>query len=378
MAEVISGEMAQQILESAAPMQTRQYLCSSPHYHQSTASSNAQQVLRGLEINLQSTEDLHVLKHLANMVNLASKFAIFLVVLIAILYQFVFKTLIFDTLGYGRSVSSISAFNVRCEKVDRIGLEACEDMWLHQPTGYLYMACADSESKTRWLPAYVPFFTHPDIFHSNASSVDFLNATGRGLLDRIVVIDTRGSGRLEDRVKWLSAENFPGINGDGTLNLHGFDVRVDPNTDTLRLLLINHRPPIDPVTGEALDAKIVGANSTIELFQTKAGSETMRHVRTYADELIMTPNRVAWVNDHAFVFTNDHSAKVGFVSTKFSSETFELTAISAGISTPYSAVGISDTAHAINATSLRQHHTPSTFQTDSFVAAMGSSTSLIP
>lgn len=158
----------------------------------------------------------------------------------------------------------------------------------------------------------------PRSFRSDVHSVDFLNATGRGLFDHVVILDTRGPGRLEDRVKWLTAEDFPGINGDGTLNLHGFDVRADPNTDVLRLLLINHRPPIDPVTGEALNAKVVGANSTIELFQTKVGSETMRHIRTYTDELIQTPNRVAWVNDHAFVFTNDHSAKVGFVSFQLS------------------------------------------------------------
>jgi arylesterase/paraoxonase len=79
-------------------------------------------------------------------------------------------------------------------------------------------------------------------------------------------------------------------------------VRADPNTDVLRILLINHRPPFDPTAGEPLDPKLVGANSTIELFQTTAGSDTMKHVRTYADGLIQTPNRVAWVNDHAFVF----------------------------------------------------------------------------
>jgi len=70
--------------------------------------------------------------------------------------------------------------------------------------------------------------------------------------------------------------------------------------------------PIDPTTGEFLDAAVVGANSTMELFQTKAGSDTMRYVRTYAHDLIQTPNNVAWVNDDSFVFTNDHSSKVGF------------------------------------------------------------------
>ena len=77
---------------------------------------------------------------------------------------------------------------------------------------------------------------------------------------------TRGLGRLEDRIKWIAAENFPGIRDDGIMNLHGFGVRADPDTDNLRILLINHRPPFNPVTGEALDAKAVGVNSTIELF----------------------------------------------------------------------------------------------------------------
>lgn len=150
-----------------------------------------------------------------------------------------------------------------------------------------------------------------------AHSVDFLNASGRGLTDRIAVLDTRGTGHIRDRIQWLSLDNFPGNNGDGTLDLHGFDVRPDKNTDTLRMLVINHRPPFDPVTGEPLDAKKVGANSTIEHFITKAGSGSMKYVRTTFDPLIQTPNNVAWVSDHAFVATNDHSAKVGFVSALF-------------------------------------------------------------
>jgi hypothetical protein len=68
------------------------------------------------------------------------------------------------------------------------------------------------------------------------------------------------------------------------------------------------------VTGEPLDATVVGANSTIEQFQTKAGSDAMQHVQTYVNTLIRTPNRVAWVTENSFVFSNDHSNKVGFVS----------------------------------------------------------------
>ncbi|KAJ5043078.1 uncharacterized protein L3040_004465 [Drepanopeziza brunnea f. sp. 'multigermtubi'] len=226
----------------------------------------------------------------------ASRGAVVSIVFVAVLYQFLFKHFIYQTLGYGREVQSIDEFpDLKCENVDELGLEGCEDMWLHEKTGHLYMACSDSQSRTQWLPA-----------------VHHLNASGRGLTDRIAVLDTRGSGRLASRIKWLAIEDFSGINGDGTLNLHGLNIRADENTDTLHILLNNHRPPLDPVTGAFLDASKFGANSTIERFQTKVGSDKMRHVQTYTDPLIQTPNRVAWVSEDTFVFTNSHSAKVGF------------------------------------------------------------------
>lgn len=94
----------------------------------------------------------------SKMVNLVSKVAIIGVVVLAVIYQFVFKALIFTTLGYGRSLESLDSFSdVRCEKVEELGLEGCEDMWLHQPTGFLYMACSDSDSRTQWLPTFVSY-----------------------------------------------------------------------------------------------------------------------------------------------------------------------------------------------------------------------------
>jgi arylesterase/paraoxonase len=148
-------------------------------------------------------------------------------------------------------------------------------------------------------------------------SMGHLDAAGRGLTDRVAILDTRAEGPLASRLKWVTAENFSGVKGDGTLNLHGLDILADPNSDVLRILLVNHRPPFHPLTGEALDAVKVGANSTIEQFQTTVGSDAMTHVRTFADDVIQTPNDVAWVNDHSFVFTNDHSAKTGYVSIAF-------------------------------------------------------------
>jgi hypothetical protein len=90
------------------------------------------------------------------MVNLISKAAIVGVIVIGVLYQYVFKTLLFDIIGYRRHVQSIKEFPyISCKRIDELGLEGCEDMWLHEPTGYLYMACSDSRSRMQWLPACV-------------------------------------------------------------------------------------------------------------------------------------------------------------------------------------------------------------------------------
>jgi arylesterase/paraoxonase len=90
------------------------------------------------------------------MVHLISKVALVSAVLIAVLYQFLIKSLIFDLFGYGRVLTPLSSFKgLSCEKITELGLEACEDMWLHDDTGYLYMACSSSQSKTQWLPALV-------------------------------------------------------------------------------------------------------------------------------------------------------------------------------------------------------------------------------
>lgn len=86
--------------------------------------------------------------------SLAYKGAI-LVAFIAVLYQFLFKRIIFDVAGFGRSISTINAYNASCERIDSLGIEACEDMWLHHGSGYLYMACSDVQSRLQWLPAFV-------------------------------------------------------------------------------------------------------------------------------------------------------------------------------------------------------------------------------
>jgi arylesterase / paraoxonase len=88
------------------------------------------------------------------MVSTLSKFTL-TAGLVALLYQAVLKNLLFTLLGVGRTVHPLESFGVRCEKIKEPGLEACEDMWLHEPSGLLYLACSNSLSKMQWNPSYV-------------------------------------------------------------------------------------------------------------------------------------------------------------------------------------------------------------------------------
>lgn len=90
------------------------------------------------------------------MVNFGGQVAFMTVIIGGILYQFVGKELYYGTLGHGRKVQSIKDYpQFDCAKIDVPGLEACEDMWLHEGTGYLYMACSTLESRQNWLPRSV-------------------------------------------------------------------------------------------------------------------------------------------------------------------------------------------------------------------------------
>jgi uncharacterized protein YqcC (DUF446 family) len=123
---------------------------SSPPLHQPLLSPAPLQIVHTLSPTKFTSYFL-----IPKMVSLISKLAIAGVVLVAVLYQFLIKHLVFGFLGVGREVASIQTYgHLRCQKVEELGLEACEDMWLHEKTGYLYMACSDSRSREQWLPAF--------------------------------------------------------------------------------------------------------------------------------------------------------------------------------------------------------------------------------
>lgn len=139
--------------------------------------------------------------------------------------------------------------------------------------------------------------------------------------DAVYVFDTRGDGSVASRITKLKIDGFSGVNGDGSINLHGIGVHIMPSTSasapdeaapkpSLRLFLNNHRPTLG-ANGQPVDNHKTGANSTVEIFETTLGSDSMRHVKTFHNPLIRTPNRVAPVGPNSFLFSNDHYLKTG-------------------------------------------------------------------
>ena len=100
---------------------------------------------------------------------------------------------------------------------------------------------------------------------------------------------------------------YDGATGDGSLDLHGFDVEIIDDTK-LKFWMINHRPPVDKHK-KYLDAFKLGANSTVEVFNVVRNSNKMVHVKTITNEAIATPNKLAATGDGGFVMTNDKSGK---------------------------------------------------------------------
>lgn len=143
------------------------------------------------------------------------------------------------------------------------------------------------------------------------------NLSGRNPNDAIVVLDVdelEAGGEVSPRI--LATPKFPGINGDGRLQLTGM-AGVDDADGSVRLWIINNRPSVDAETGEFLKHSKIGANTTIELFRTGSKADELRHMKTFANPQIATANRVAAVggDNNGFYFTNDHgTVKTGLVS----------------------------------------------------------------
>lgn len=170
----------------------------------------------------------------------------------------------------------------------RANSDSYTDGWYHQASGLLYLACSSLDTRHHWLP-----------------NADLFNLEKRPDSDYLAILDTKSTGSVASRTTIVKPQNFKGTNGKGSYNLHGIGIHVEDD-ETLRIFLINHRPQPNPHKN--------GANSTVELFESKLGSGSMRHIQTYADEVIFTPNDLTPTGPDSFVFSNDHSVKTGEVN----------------------------------------------------------------
>jgi arylesterase/paraoxonase len=157
---------------------------------------------------------------------------------------------------------------------------------LHPPSGLLFLACSSPAVRRHW----VPYF---GILEEDKIAFD----------DYIATYDA-----ITGSVTRLAFEGFPTSQGYSS---HGMDVVPSAsNPEELYLYAINHRKPVQGL------GKEVGANSVVEIFKTTLGRNTLTHVRTVEDPVIDTPNDIVGSSDgKSFYFTNDHGAKIGFVST---------------------------------------------------------------
>jgi hypothetical protein len=76
-----------------------------------------------------------------------------LLVLGAVLWQFLLRDVLFRTIGLGRTVLPVSAFPYRCYRIkEDPNIQACEDMWLDDKSRTLFLACSDPVARRHWMP----------------------------------------------------------------------------------------------------------------------------------------------------------------------------------------------------------------------------------
>ncbi|KAF7557107.1 hypothetical protein G7Z17_g867 [Cylindrodendrum hubeiense] len=208
------------------------------------------------------------------MVNIFFKIGLSAVALLAVLFQVYLKDAIWLGFGIGKTIQPLSDFPYTCRTI------------------------ADTHpiSRSHWMP-----------------SVGDFNLTGRSQRDSVVVLDIDKPVENGFQLRVLKTPGYTGTAGDGLLDVAGFAGTDNIEKGTIELLLVNHRPSVDAETGEFLDHSSVGGNSTIDLFETGPDATELKHVHTYANKYIATPNRVAAAGGDSFYITNDHGPhKVGW------------------------------------------------------------------
>ncbi|KAA1133757.1 hypothetical protein PGTUg99_012133 [Puccinia graminis f. sp. tritici] len=196
------------------------------------------------------------------------------------------------------------------EHCSTIGLEACEDIWVDQPTGLAYLACSSRTQRAFW--------------ETGVGILEAEKLPPRSL-DHITILDLKTHEHRK-----LELVNLPPHIVQNGIYVHGIDLVVTPSDPTdssaanqmpfsdgaagdqlgsrrATIYLINHRPPSDRKS-----ASLIGAQSVIEVFDTVLGDSKATHTITIEHGLILTPNNLVGISETSFYVTNDHSSKTAW------------------------------------------------------------------
>ncbi|KAI7948199.1 hypothetical protein MJO29_009864 [Puccinia striiformis f. sp. tritici] len=201
--------------------------------------------------------------------------------------------------GVFRTIANVN--NERCSRIE--GLQACEDIFVDQPTGLAYLACSHRKDRANWLPAL--------------NVLKYENIQGQSSADYLTILDLN----THDHRK-VKLTNLPESLLQGGIHTHGLDLFVHPekaepgepenagaeaestHPRKATIFLINHRSSQDsslPHPGTA--------DSVIEVFDTIIGSDEATYRRTIHHDLVITPNNLVALNENSFYVTNDHLRK---------------------------------------------------------------------
>ncbi|POW06378.1 hypothetical protein PSTT_09041 [Puccinia striiformis] len=225
--------------------------------------------------------------------------------------------------GVFRTIANVN--NERCSRIE--GLQACEDIFVDQPTGLAYLACSHRKDRANWLPALNVLKLSSPSVHPKAPLSNYRlfsriphryeNIQGQSSADYLTILDLN----THDHRK-VKLTNLPESLLQGGIHTHGLDLFVHPekaepgepenagaeaestHPRKATIFLINHRSSQDsslPHPGTA--------DSVIEVFDTIIGSDEATYRRTIHHDLVITPNNLVALNENSFYVTNDHLRK---------------------------------------------------------------------
>jgi len=210
----------------------------------------------------------------------------------AAIHQLLIKDILTVSLGIGRAIQSLDEFPYSCQRIQHPQLEACEDLWLDEQERVLYAACAGTKSRMAWNPA----ISKLDVAGRRPTGSEFI----------AIDIDSFGTNNFFS-YRTIMPKGSYGARGDALLDTVGFTgEHIDDST------IHFYFPNVPPYHGVYFDAKEIGANATVEVFEFKRGNDEMRHLRTVHSPAVWSPNRPVAVGNGDFLVTNDHGVKVGW------------------------------------------------------------------